>query len=77
MKTFAGQPNWATQEEVKRLEWKVNRLEKEMNSEYQNGGNHNACDRCPQSMDVCLALSTLEEQTHCRNMHDQCQKYCK
>ena len=75
MKTFNGQPHWATQKEVSILEWKVNRLEKEMNSEYQNNKG-DACGRCPQNQDVCLKLSTEDEKSHCLRMHEQCKTYC-
>lgn len=77
MKVFAGQPNWATQQEVNQLDKRVDHLEKEMSIEY--GGNHKGlspCGRCPKSADDCMNLSNESEQNHCKQMLKQCQENC-
>ena len=80
MKVFAGQPNWATQQEVNILDRRVDHLEKEMNSEYNNSSGNssgkNPCDRCPKSEKDCKSLSNETAQTHCMQMLTQCQKNC-
>ncbi len=74
MKTFAGQPNWATQREVSHLEMRVDHLENEMNSEYN--GNKDACSRCPESSQECMKLSKKDDRDHCVQMLKQCQEKC-
>ena len=77
MKTFAGQPNFATQSEVDHLDARVDRLEKEMNSEYDNNKKHGEypCGRCPTPGD-CANLTDQNQKSHCEAMLTQCKQYC-
>ena len=77
MKTFAGQPNWATQKEVDRLDARVDHLEKEMNSEYSDSKKHGdyPCGRCPQPAD-CAKMTDDNQKNHCEAMLAQCKEYC-
>lgn len=74
MKTFAGQPHWATDKQVDQLQMRVDDLEEQMDK--QHPVDKAACDRCPKYRAACDRLEDPNKRDHCVQMFDQCQKVC-
>lgn len=78
MKTFAGQPNFATQREVDHLQYQVDHLQKRVDAQYGPDSRKDACrDRCPSSAEECAALGDQSAVSQCLAMLDQCNSMCE